>query len=41
MTDPGFVLNPKIKDAVLESQNRTIIVMGGSDTEKVLSLRIF
>jgi len=34
MTDPGFVLNPKIKDAVLESQNRTIMVMGGSDTGK-------
>jgi len=34
MIDPAFVLNPKIKDAVLESRNRTIIVMGGSDTGK-------
>lgn len=34
MTDPRFVLNLKIKDAVLEPQNRTIMVMGGSDTGK-------
>ena len=34
MSDRRFVLNPKIKDAVLESQNRTIMVMGGSDTGK-------
>lgn len=34
MTDPRFALNLKIKDAVLESQNRTIMVVGGSDTGK-------
>jgi polynucleotide 5'-hydroxyl-kinase GRC3/NOL9 len=34
MADPRFVLNQKIKEAVLEPQNRTIMVMGGSDTGK-------
>lgn len=34
MTDPRFLLNLKIKRAVLEPQNRTIMVMGGSDTGK-------
>ena len=34
MTDPRFILDQKIKDAVLEPRNRTIMVMGGSDTGK-------
>jgi polynucleotide 5'-hydroxyl-kinase GRC3/NOL9 len=34
MTEPRFILNPKIKEAVLEPQNRIIMVMGGSDTGK-------
>ena len=34
MTDPRFILNQEIKRAVLEPQNRTIMVIGGSDTGK-------
>lgn len=41
MTDPRFVLDQKIKEAVLDPQNRTIMVMGGSDTGKTTLIEDF